>query len=235
MAQNTLILRPVSDIFRIQDQGQHYPDNDDIPAYLLVNEVAADGDATAICCQGENGVNGSYTDAEYAFGLDLSALPTKIKITDINIYIVWNRDTSAYESAEIGAKIFIDGDEGVTCGTFSSQNEVTNYESAIISGALVKETINSYISKNKAIPPLYYSIFIGLSTGHEYKDSVRANVTQTYIELTYEDITDIGVRKKVNGNYTAATAAYQKIGGSWSEITEEDCKNILRNNTIRSG
>lgn len=69
--------------------------------------------------------------------------------------------------------------------------------------------------------------------GYKTYDTVSRLITTAWIELDFED--SIGVCDKINGTYKAATAAYKKVGGAWSEITEDECKEVLKNNTIRRG
>ena len=68
-----------------------------------------------------------------------------------------------------------------------------------------------------------------------YYAYVDVRLSQFYIEIEYTEILNMGIRKKVGGAVKAATAAYRKTNGSWTEITEEEAKDILKNNIITQG
>jgi hypothetical protein len=45
----------------------------------------------------------------------------------------------------------------------------------------------------------------------------------------------IGISHKVDGEWKQAQAAYQKQNGTWIEITEDECKNLLANSLCDKG
>lgn len=65
--------------------------------------------------------------------------------------------------------------------------------------------------------------------------SNNSYVSQAVFQLECEYGDDINIYDKVNGIYKPAEIAYKKANGTWIEITEDEAKSILNNNTIRRG
>lgn len=107
----------------------------------------------------------------------------------------------------------------------------------ITASSSITSSINLFVKNNKVLPEIHLQLE---TTAHAFSssnksDDASAYITQAYIEVFYEDILDIGVSKKINGEYKAASTAYKKQSGTWSEIPEDEAKTILKNNTIRRG
>ena len=117
-----------------------------------------------------------------------------------------------------------------TTAIFPGTSSVNKY----LYSALLSNT-NAFLKKNDKLPELKMilrTVAHGMTNKNNY-GCIR--VTQAYLEIVYEDITDIGVFKKANGAVKATAVAYRKLGGSWAEITEEEAKDVLKNNIITEG
>lgn len=98
----------------------------------------------------------------------------------------------------------------------------------------VKEINNYYRSFGK-MPEITVSV---LTNGRIDDSNPQKNcysyVSQVYLVAVHDEC-GINVFEKYNGNYTMATSAYKRQDGKWVEITENECKETLKNNTIRRG
>ena len=65
--------------------------------------------------------------------------------------------------------------------------------------------------------------------------SQNSYVSQAVFELECEYGDNLDIYDKVNGSYKPAQVAYHKVNGIWTEISEDEAKSILNNNTIRRG
>lgn len=237
MDENTIILRPISDYSRNCGKGDHIPDSDS-PAYILVNEEEADNDASYIFLAGGIGINGSDGDAEYVFNLDVPKIPTKKKIKNILFHLVCMGDgdgngsiipgllinNTQYRGSSVNYRVYYPDENDMT-------NEYKMYSSGLSESEI--EIINNTF--DAVITQLCLSVDLSVSVAPEYKREGSLYLTQVYLEIALEDEKNIGVFYKINGTYKAATTAYKKINGAWTEISEDECKEILKNNNIRRG
>lgn len=205
--------------------------------YELLNEEVADDDFTEISSKGEDPKSSTVL-------VNLSVEKAKISQIRLNsrIYIDLNHVGSSitfliyvgekyYEIKQYENGAFLTNDNAWYTDKYYS------FESVISKNASIIKEINSYYRANGTMPLIYIEI---ITDGQYYEGSSGSKTTipkvsQVYLDVVYEDITNIGIFDKVGGAYKAATAAYRKTGGAWSEITEDEAKTILKNNTIRRG
>lgn len=229
MAEHVAILRPISDI----------PENDN-PIFLLVNEEVADDSSTEISLEGGVGFNGESEEVNYAFGIDTSQIPSKANV--LNVRLMVRSRAIGNAGGNITGGLYVN-DAKVASSTvlnyssYAQYSELTGEYQSLFLAFTVDDikVINTYIKEHKSFPPLYFYIHLYAGVANEYKDAPVIYLTQTYLEITYNDVVNIGVYEKAGGKQMPSTAAYKKVGGAWSEITEDECKEVLKNNTIRRG
>ena len=147
---------------------------------------------------------------------------------------------------EVEFYISVNDSGGIPFGTYQSagylptawvEGEYYTFESVIPSDAEVYKDIESYYKINKTMPPLEIRIVTtgDSSNGYGGDKTGSAHVSQVYLEIVYENITNIGIFDKIQSDHKAATAAYKKVGGTWTEISEDEAKATIKNNTIRRG
>lgn len=207
MAEGIIYLRPSADI----SVGHAiYPSS--LPhGYLAINEVESDDSSTYIY---QTVTNGSSSRAESQFAL--------------------SGDYSNVGSI-LGGRIFVDG--------FNSLTVSCNMDISLIIGGTEYSIINSYLFNDNATFDLPETCIAAMSNVNslsniQFKFQSMATTsagkstdyyfTQIYLELTVDYLnTDIGIHKKVNGEWKAATAAYKKANGAWAEISADECKECL--------
>lgn len=221
----TVILRPNSDI-----SGGSGTD------YLKISETKADNEETTI------GVDSAETEQNesitYVFGLEeLQVKKINVKSVKIVYCYYLSNSTSANASAS---------------GTIS----LTCIEDLIMSLYLIEDTSNEYLTKEYyadsstldilqnhinengfMLPPLQLGIELkasySVNEGMAQEKSGSIYVTQAYVEIEYEELLNNGIFDKVGGVYKATMSAYRKVNGAWSEISEDEAKATIKNNTIR--
>lgn len=232
MAGGTIILRPSADIYV---DGLKKMPADSSTYFNLVNEEVCDVSSTYVYLK-----NASTGEEEgtYQFAVsNFAAVPiNKFKITGIKACIyIWGGP--AYEQYQISLRfdeIFV----GTTKTSLESSHESklrTHDMNQSPSYGLFIDHLNNYIIQNGLLP----NDITGLITLNSNVDTTQkigseTCVSQIYFEFDYEEITS-SLFDKVGGAYKAATAAYRKVGGAWSEIPEDEAKATIKNNTIRRG
>lgn len=230
MAEHVVILRPISDI----------PENDN-PIFLLVNEEVADDSSTEISLRGGVGLNGKDEEMDYAFGIDTSQIPSKANVLNVRIMARSRAIGNVYCNITGGLYVNDAKVESSTVLNYDRYNQGNNelnneYQSLFLTFTVDDiKVINTYIKEHKSFPPLYFYIHLYAATAGEYKNPAIIYLTQTFLEITYNDVVNIGIYEKAGGKQIPSTVAYQKVNSSWSEISEEEAKTILKNNTIRRG
>lgn len=227
MAEHVVILRPISDI----------PENDN-QFFLLVNEEVADDSSTEIFLEGGVGVNGEDAEVDYAFGIDTSQIPSKANV--LNVRLMVRSCATGDDSCSITGGLYVN-DAKIESSTvlsypYGPENNKLNseYQSLFLAFTVDDiKVINTYIKEYKRFPPLYFYLHLDAGIAAEYKDAPVIYLTQTYLEITYNDVVNIGIYEKAGGKQMPSTAAYQKVNSSWYEISEDEAKTILKNNTIR--
>ena len=207
--------------------------------YQLINEEEADDISTQIFSDGTK----SYPDASSTVLVNI--LMQQVSIKQIKLVSRIFVGLYAGYSAAVSFRLSVNGAQFNTVqrsslyrGSAWTTNSYYTFEAVITSSSDIVKEINSYYKTHKTMPP----VEILINTDGEYdaegaagaKQS-SAKVSQVYLDVVYEDITNIGIFDKVGGKQMPSTAAYKKVGGAWSEITEDECKELLKNNTIRRG
>lgn len=229
MAENTIILRPCADIdhgyFDVQPEtlGHHY---------LAINEIECDSDATFIHWSTNDSGEG-FSDIDATFGFS-GEIPDKSFLVTSTTIVLCGKITE--EVAGAYAKVEYDVSVGEdTIKIYGGNISENSYDTISVNSEAIATSINNYIKLNKKFPGITIKlIFLG-STGGTYKGSrsIQLYISQVYLKIDYT--TGIGIYKKDNGTFKVATAAYKKRGNTWTEITEDECKEMLKNNTIRRG
>jgi len=230
MATGTLILRPSADISLGHDV---YP-TDLGAGYLAINEEVDDGEATYLSVTSVAAADGAR-EATSTFALAVAG-GLKVKIYNVSAVTAFatctwggSGNTPYYAKVEV----LIDDVVYVTSDNTGSTQAIS------FDCADLVEPINSYIANNNgALPNILLRITNGAyPVATETDDKTAGTVTnyssatskcyQAYIELTCEYKEIIGICHKVNGEWMSTVAAYQKQGGVWAEITEDEAKSIL--------
>lgn len=219
MAEGIFYLRPSKDI----SLGHTiYPDTL-TDGYLAISEEASDDDETYLKGSGES---------VFAFS---GVVPEKLRsIKTANIYLDFTSGPYVHGGCErnIQVKLYVNESEVHTYEIID--NKTVTWESISITDEDIG-IINEFIISKGVMPAIWLSVdfdidFMSASNG---KGGGYSNLTQMSISLFYQQ--NIGIYDKVGGEQRPATAAYQKINGTWSEISEDEAKTILKNNTIRRG
>lgn len=222
---NTVILRPNRDI-----SGGTGTD------YLKISETKPDGLSTTISAVSSD----KDVDKTYIFGLDEFVSSKKITVKSIKIVFCCSiNNSTVLASCYVGLLC----QEDTVYGDFSSSDTgdggtFVTYEKIASSESI--EVLQNYVKANKYIMP-DLQLQVTLHAGYSYNDGMASTkvssvyLTQAYVEIEYEEIENYGVFDKINGTYKATTTAYKKINGAWTEISEYECKEILKNNDIRRG
>ena len=247
MAAQKVILRPISDISAVKgtiDAGTNrsystFPEGT-TNLYTLVGEAVADDDATYIEHASSEAIGCDWI---YTFGLNTSGIPNNAKITSVTMYIrgkhsVYGNYAYARLAIVVNGVVYYHvgskedaSDFGLTT---TDPDSITTSIYGTKSKTLTDDgitAINNYIQSNKKLPTLQYAVQVyEKKSGSQGKD-YNYRFTQCHVEIEYT--TDIGVHHKANGAWVAATAAYRKVNGAWSEISEDECKAILSSNLIK--
>ena len=235
MASGTIILRPSGDA---GSDHKGYPE--DTALYKWINEEKCDDDEGYIYYSKDLGLTDYGLSKYYLSG----AVPAvKIKVTGV-------RARFAAKSTDSGATSYVHFEVRVPPDSYydyaTDRRQATDYltePETLLFGDDLVERINAYIGENGNNSLTNLMLLIGItagsyshgtssSTSYEY-DTVR--VSQAYLEIDYEEILNIGVYRKSGGAVKAAMLAYRKKSGSWVEVTEEEAKDVLKNNIITEG
>lgn len=219
MAESSFYLRPSADI-----SLNHTVVPADLSAgYLAISEEISDNSSTYI--SGRNG-EGSIFELSGNIPSECKAIKGGIIYLDFTkVYIAGNQ---AFSEATI--KLYVNEKE---LGSYYSDS-VDNYVSFVLTQEDII-SINQNISSAGVFPKIwvYVKFDIFYETTSDGKGGGEGNLTQLYIEFEYTE--NKGFFKRINGKYLPARVLYQKNNGTWAEITEDETKTILKNNTIRPG
>lgn len=214
MATGTLILRPSADI-----SVEHflYPANSDVPAYQRINEEVSDGESLYIRTNSIGGIEIATSKFKLSntTQLNKSFIITSVSIMGDPI------GTGTEKTAKNEFRLEING---VETESFLAETGKDIDISVSVPGVI--DSINEYVATHETLPNI--NIIITSYIVPSNKSSSDSGVSQIYVAMGYEEITDIGIHKKINGTWVAATAAYQKVNGAWVEITEDEAKSILQ-------
>ena len=219
MASNTIILRP-DRMLRTGGRISSFPSDSGLDYVTAVNEVVADDDAgyvTGIMVTSEDGMGFC------SYGVET---PSKIPKSIIGARI-YARSVS--KTGKALAYVEVDGDDSFDRGNSDSVKIPTNSAYTTFVRELPNEVvaaINDSLS-NSIFPILAINVYVYGSMKADSSDKL----TQTYLEIDYEG-GDIGIHKKVNGEWKSATAAYKKTNGAWAEITADECKAYLSSSFV---
>ena len=223
MASNTIILRPVD--CEVSSTGAYdvMPEGAGLTNVTAVNEVVAD-DATGYVTTTTVG-SASVKNRYYTLGTPTDAPRA---VVGGRLYVRYSMYTGQSIYALVGFdKDFSLDDDAVylpqtsSTGAWAWTTHVRELPSELITA------INNSLSNGTF--PSNITIYLYISaTG---KGS-GLGVTQIYLELDVETVTDIGIHHKVNGTWKAATAAYKKTNGVWAEITADECKAYLASSFV---
>ncbi|MBR3806666.1 MAG: hypothetical protein IKJ13_07555 [Clostridia bacterium] len=225
MAAGTVILRPSADI----SLGHPvYPEG--MKGYMAISEEVSDGSATYI------GVLDASDSGGGSSIFELTRVETyKInKVISAKLRLDWMVRSNYQEGNSSVAWMEVT--------IYCEENAIYTFRDAVKNGGKAPDVLldvpdiasafNNYLETSGYIPKVSASISSGYE-GHGNKTPVDCALTTLTIILECE--LGINVYKKVNGAVKAATATYRKLGGSWAEITEEEAKDVLKNNIITEG
>lgn len=241
MANGKIILKPYSGDSGNQHLG--YPENTEI--YRWISEDVSDGDVDYIYAPAPTENAQVRQELLSLFYLNGAIPQNRIKVSSIKIKYS-ARETVVCEYSSTIRFTLISG----AIARQTEAKDVSEYLSEPEEIALPAEDVQNLnewlaVANKGAFPE--FSIFVYTVNGCNVESSkgslenittyhyAEVRLSQLYIEIDYEEILDIGIHRQVNGAVKAAVAAYRKLGGSWAEITEEEAKDILKNNIITQG
>lgn len=217
MGTGKFYLRPSADI----SVGHTLHPADSTAGYLLINEETADNGSTYICLNH----SGKSSSASSQFMLTGNVPTGDITITGIKLKHVSMCSTTNLSTRNVECSI--DASGVVVTTSTSVSTTYTLYEHDITDASF----IDVFNSDN------FPSVTLTINTVGATSTSKSASIdtTQVYLEISYDDgLSDnIGVHTKVNGAWVAATKAYRKLNGVWTEITADECKQILSSSLCR--
>ena len=239
MATGIFYVRPSSDI----SLGHPvYPDTLGA-GYLAINEEVSDGTATYIgATTNESGAALSFS-SSFKMALCEDVKIQRVNSASFNICSQVNAtdgssNSSSLSEHNVSVKVLneVVFDEYTRYRLLSGGEQVdpgnlygTISDTITVSMPNLISAINNYINSNGvgSFPEIQLDIESLIATNNGTKSIAKAYVTQVYIELECEYQSDIGIHHKVNSLWKPAIGAYQKVDGVWSEITAEECKEIL--------
>lgn len=219
MASGILYLRPSADI----SVGHILYPAGSTAAYLLINEEVSDNNATYI--RSDTGEFSAPVTSKFVLSNSNQPSAKKYIVTavilNIDPYCSSTDAGTAYNELDLE----IDGvSMGFKHSSEPSKETVIYFDDAIAA-------INEFLAVNGTLPPINLTVIShgGANTDTTKNTNISIGITQAYLAVYYDEITDIGIHHKVNGTWLGATAAYQKQSGAWTEITAEEAKTILQN------
>lgn len=243
MANGKIILKPYGGDPGNQHVG--YPENTDI--YRWISEDVSDGDVDYIYAPAPDQTYDSVKTQElvslFYFNGDIPE--NKIKVLSFKIKYSAKDSITGDQTSEIWFLV----SSAATISKTSSKS-ITDYQSEPEEIALPDEdvqTLNTWLSKAGKGNFPEFSVFVytingyneekegGSGDSHDKYTYSEVRLSQLYLEIEYEEVLSIGVHKKVGGEYKAAIGAYRKVDGAWVELTEEEAKSVLKNNTLIRG
>lgn len=231
-------IRPVADV-----NSEHYIPGGFTGVYQLLNDAEADDDYTEI----KSGISGTtYTSTVLMGSVSRPSLIQQLRLVS-KIIIGYGSSVDSTVDFKVTAKgILPNGNDAVldakqTSNIVFSENyawETNSYYTYVKSVLNTNEfvaALNSYFAKYHKLPQLEIEISTTGGSNTEKDTEAECKVSQVYLEMVLDKSLGFGIFDKVDGLYKAATVAYKKNGGTWTEISENECKEILKNNTIRRG
>ena len=231
MAEGTFYIRPSADI----SLGHPvYPETLGA-GYLAISEQVSDGTSTYIGVTSAPDADVSYS-SSFTMNLEDEAKITKVLSATLKVGFSLNAPSSTDRRSRCNCSVAVSGetvfdeyleDQYLMDGTKRTIGDLINGDNDISS--LVSK-LNSHIETNGAgsLPEIRLNLTNSAGMNNGTKSLGKSYVTWACIELSCEYSSDIGVHRKINDSWVAATAAYQKQNGSWVEITEDECKTILQ-------
>lgn len=218
MAAGTVALRPSADILL---GHRIYPTSGSSTGFDRINETTQDGHSTHIYL--ETTTSGSATSQFELSG----SIPEGMKCTGAKFCAVcrFTGDVSD-TTCNIDAGITVNGSTYTGVINIPKVGTYTMFSGDIPD---VVSAINSYISQYNTFPAVTLTLTTNVILGAEDKQGADINITQVYLELSYEEQTGAGIHMKIGGGWKEATQAYRKVNGAWVEITADECKTILQN------
>lgn len=246
MARGKLYLRPIDDVYL---QHTIFPDTLTRGCYAI-NEAVCDNDSTLISLRSSDVAssdNEASCTSRFVMAIEKPYKLSKIHSGVIGIcpnYHRYNNQGNSYNGKDT-MKIFIDntsyGEHVDNCSYRDGEDIPENYTEQRLNLSSDEIIALEHLAIiNEFFPTIELEIetqasFIDNSDKGTGTGTTEHRVSQVYIELDCEYQFSSGVYDKINGTYKAAAAAYKKINGAWSEIPEDECKEILKNNHIRRG
>lgn len=187
----TLILRPVADV-----QLNHSRSSGS-NGYSLISEAVADGESSYIYYEIEKNKSGSATSVFKMSG----ASSNKIRISSLRLNVNAKVNNS-FDSAGLTFNLYFNGVEGASQGNNMSTSFANYSKTYYASDFGLQDTIfDSFDAANLQVHVL-------TSLDSDKNNALRAYVTQVYLEVTYEEVSDVYTCAAVAGeNITSASVS----------------------------
>ena len=205
MAGKSIYLRPSADI------SVGHTLSGGTAGYLLIDDESYDSSSTYL---GSSAADANTTTTLTSSFKLSGTIPSEFKIKDAKI--VYRVYTNSYcSNGTISFTVTTNG-SSFTSNSISVGSSVsygTMQTDTTFGSANFVNAINNYIASNGV--GSFPEVTVSFTTSHigGSKGAGTFNITQVYIELTY----DIGVNRKIAGQWKNALAAYQKINGNFQK------------------
>lgn len=222
----TIYLRPSKDVVL-----GHPVDPEGMSGYMAINEEVSDGSMTYIGVLNASDSGGGSSIFELTRGETYKIN----KVISAKLSLVWFLESEYLEgnSSESSMEVTIYCEENAIYTFRDSARNGDEASDALLDVPDIVIAFNNYLETNGDIPKVTAEIDSKYDGSGKAKADCALTTLAIILECEYQK--DIGIHKKVSGAVKAATAAYRKLGGSWVEVTEEEAKDVLKNNIITEG
>ena len=220
--------------------------------YQLLNEENADDDITYIESYGSS--DHTVEDLRESIIAVDSQLPSRVMILQLRLSarLFLSFGSSNVLSRATGGVTLLVSIPGLVSVSFKQtsaplsvygdaawhEDEYYTFEGIISANSSLITAINSYYEMHGVMPEIQVSITTaaeGTQNSSKGNSDGIVRVSQIYLEAVYEDFPCLNIYYKRSNGWTQIQTAYKKQDGSWVEITEDECRDILQNNLLLNG
>ena len=228
MATGTFYLRPSGDVEK--SDFSVYPSTLE-HHYLAINEEECDDSSTYISYDINDDGYGYETSVTFDFDGNIPDALLRILSASITLCGMGGSSNGTTGYAWVDFIIYVENDSLTISGADISES---GFEEIFVESETLASLVNKYLKENNKFPSITVKLDISGSAGSS-KGSERYQIFISQLFMTFSYSTNIGIYKKERDQYKATTVAYKKQGGTWTETSEDECKTIIQNNTIRRG
>jgi hypothetical protein len=240
MATNTVYLKPSADILL---EHNVYPETLSA-GYLAISEEVNDEGSTYIEMRNADTENSLIVESSFKLSMDTTYRITNINsmmfkiwsdgrgvtdtytVKDKNGNILWYVEATRYtdmtndELVDQNGNVIDTYDGGKTTGTYDCSSLVS----------ILNNLITQSDFKND-FPDLTLHITTNLQAGTSKSDQFT-RISQFVFMLECECASNTDINYKANGTWMPVKTVYRKVDGAWTEMTVDECKNLLSTNLL---